>query len=811
MKIKSLEIKNFKLFEEKFDHIQNLERTDLILLNGPNGYGKTTVFDAIELALTGKIKRIHTYNNDLGVAKNEKSNRKILVADASRDAYVRLTLVEADCELVMERVYESRSGIRDNKVSVDNNPHKIFDQFELRMSVNGEQVVREEEQAAVLERYHLNNLEEFFDKCCFLSQDEHLQFLKETKKDKSAALEFLFQVPEELEQRLIRINDIMLSIKNNNIKNNLGHLKILENTQKALSNEITELKSKMEQAHASQEMQEGADIKYQRLFARTGAKWDEKNPLLDEDEYEEALKELENLIYYAQCPEACMDYIWNKPFWDLLKPFNGGENIHYEDGRLEYAYRYFPLIQQGEALEVQYRRQQQLEQLKQNLEKREIYQINWETVSGEELMEQKMLERVREEIRQVEQLKTIQGTADKVITSINEARTVLLQRTEEAIEQKVLTDRECPYCGKVYDEKSVLDERFLAEKEKLLSLSAGTSKAIQAQVDRIYENYLNGVMNEVQVRLQDAISEVIYSKYQDAKRHSGFLKEINQLLQKMELSLPGEYQDDITEIGIGYEQFLKNIESRLRKIPEELLEQLTARGFWEDFDKYYDRDIEQFNQKTVFMLKTKSEYIKRLFYDSGRKLILEKETELEKAKARYAELSKIYRELSEYKTAIEEGIRDYKRSVIHDIEPLLHVYTAKILQQKFCGKSIFISVDKDMRSLQLVNSTEDDQDILYNMSSGQLAAVSLSFLLCMNQVYAQQQTLPILLIDDPIQTIDDVNMVGLVDILRFEFPDTQIFVSTHEQKFEWYLRYKYEKAQRKVIPYNMRDIVLGAE
>ena len=95
-----------------------------------------------------------------------------------------------------------------------------------------------------------------------------------------------------------------------------------------------------------------------------------------------------------------------------------------------------------------------------------------------------------------------------------------------------------------------------------------------------------------------------------------------------------------------------------------------------------------------------------------------------------------------------------------------------------------------MEKFQLIHSAKDNHDILYNMSSGQLAAVSLSFLLCMNQVYAQQQSLPVLLIDDPIQIIDDVNMVGLVDILRFEFKDTQIFISTHEQKFEWYLKHE---------------------
>ena len=163
--------------------------------------------------------------------------------------------------------------------------------------------------------------------------------------------------------------------------------------------------------------------------------------------------------------------------------------------------------------------------------------------------------------------------------------------------------------------------------------------------------------------------------------------------------------------------------------------------------------------------------------------------------------------MKDYLSAIEDGKKEYKRRIIQDIEPLLYVYTAKILQQKFNGKSIFIHFDEDKGEIGFVNSVEDNQNILYSMSSGQLAAVALSFLLCMNQVYSKN-TLPILLIDDPIQTIDDVNMVGLVDILRYEFEDSQIFISTHEQKFEWYLRYKYEKTGKAFKPFNMRKLLL---
>ena len=140
MKIKSLEIENFKLFDSKFDKIKDISDKDLVLLNGPNGYGKTTVFDALELALTGEIKRIIDYNQDLGVKKNEKSDRVILIADPTKEAYVMLTLEEGECEFKLGRFYEKPMDGRELESSVDNNPHKIFDKFKRKLIVNGEEI-----------------------------------------------------------------------------------------------------------------------------------------------------------------------------------------------------------------------------------------------------------------------------------------------------------------------------------------------------------------------------------------------------------------------------------------------------------------------------------------------------------------------------------------------------------------------------------------------------------------------------------------------------------------------------------------------
>ena len=56
---KSLCIRNFKYITNnkplKFDFMNS----NIVILDGQNGYGKTTLFDAIEVLVTGKIKHFN--------------------------------------------------------------------------------------------------------------------------------------------------------------------------------------------------------------------------------------------------------------------------------------------------------------------------------------------------------------------------------------------------------------------------------------------------------------------------------------------------------------------------------------------------------------------------------------------------------------------------------------------------------------------------------------------------------------------------------------------------------------------------------
>lgn len=83
-------------------------------------------------------------------------------------------------------------------------------------------------------------------------------------------------------------------------------------------------------------------------------------------------------------------------------------------------------------------------------------------------------------------------------------------------------------------------------------------------------------------------------------------------------------------------------------------------------------------------------------------------------------------------------------------------------------------------------------------------------MLAMNKIYVgEDDQLGFLLIDDPVQTMDDINMASLVELLRNEFDDKQIILSTHELEKENYILYKFYKYGQMGQSFNVKDELYG--
>ena len=94
IELNRITLTNFKVFGGD-PYTINLEDNRLVLLDGPNGYGKTSVFDAIELGLTGNISRLVTLENrqnpaDVVVAYNGSEHVAIILEFKDKDSNLRI-------------------------------------------------------------------------------------------------------------------------------------------------------------------------------------------------------------------------------------------------------------------------------------------------------------------------------------------------------------------------------------------------------------------------------------------------------------------------------------------------------------------------------------------------------------------------------------------------------------------------------------------------------------------------------------------------------------------------------------------------
>ena len=82
IEIKRIYLENYKLFTLKELTFSN----KLCVFDGPNGYGKTSIFDAIEFLITGSISRIQESEV---IAANLSYSKNCLANDADKDIRIK--------------------------------------------------------------------------------------------------------------------------------------------------------------------------------------------------------------------------------------------------------------------------------------------------------------------------------------------------------------------------------------------------------------------------------------------------------------------------------------------------------------------------------------------------------------------------------------------------------------------------------------------------------------------------------------------------------------------------------------------------
>lgn len=217
---------------------------------------------------------------------------------------------------------------------------------------------------------------------------------------------------------------------------------------------------------------------------------------------------------------------------------------------------------------------------------------------------------------------------------------------------------------------------------------------------------------------------------------------------------------------------------------------------------YFNSQHDRLAQLDVGLLDRKERYVKDLYFAS----LKEVSSELVELSKRHEIMVRAANDVDKLAGILKGKIKQYRKKLITDIEIPFYIYSGKILQshQAGLGHGIFIKDPTgldELKNVRLVSNWESDHDILNTMSSGQISAVVIALTLALHKVYANRFSS--IFIDDPVQTMDDINMSSLVEVLRNDFREKYIILSTHEDKVVRYFTYKYLKHHEEVKIINL--------
>ncbi|WP_158287217.1 AAA family ATPase [Mesobacillus foraminis] len=778
-------LRNFKSIDNA---IIEFEGEHLNVLDGPNGFGKTTIYDAIQLLLTGKVRRIES-NRIVTSAKGFGDH--LFSKDQNQPTIIRVEFTDRlveDNKLVLERVL-----IPPSRLSASQKKPQNFSQFKLFLLESFDYVDDHDYHKRSIEQNQLNvlfgvrDLNDKFNLYHYIEQEDSTYLFKQNEKERMGVISKLFNIEEETVQKnfLEKVRKKVISHKGD------------------LNKELGPLETQLLQESQT----DAKEFQYKPLLGEnelTNVIWDkEKIYPIDSNLKEKFLGELETIKNLVTHKDDFKRELANQVLDAIIQ----------NEKRLQAIIILGHFHNFQDELEKQYKNQEKLKSILNELKTRDIIQkkIDWSFIF-ETLELPFKKDEIVVRINLLRDYKSNSNTISSIVTQMIQTRGSLEMDFRNFVEKEPDSENQCPLCGDTKESFGVLIDQINRKTSALGAYLNSTDKKLTEELGNLYKDYLNPIIQMAESFLvENHLDESFIIQLKEYKNVIVNMEEAHKWFEGKGIDLNAYINRDVIKVvDLNHRvQLLKEEIQNKKEIVNEFCRD-NMKVLKDIYNLRLNKNLDLINKITLESIQQKKDYIEYQY-------ILQSSVTFQRVKALREKRDKLDGTLNSINRIISiynEKINKHRAKMVSDIEIPFYIYSGKIIQNHQRGIGVFIKEEREtdatgeiqLKSINFVPPVPTDHDIVHSFSSGQLSSTVIAFTLALNKVYGNTGVMT-LLIDDPVQTMDEMNMASFVELLRNDFRDRQLILSTHEDNISLYLRYKFLKYGLSVGNVNVKQIL----
>lgn len=754
-----------------------------MLLSGPNGYGKSSIFQAIEFALMGEqvignyIDKIRTIQEHIYVNNLEKP---CFVALQLKSEGVRtMTVVRyAEQGVVGNRVEDQRGAADFHTYILDE--AFVYEEFEQNRQQSN--ILKEVTKEDISRRLGEKSLQDWLKRNYIKQEQEHA---------------FIMQKDGERVDLLRGYTDTEL---NTYFSRFCDEKKAVEDECKELKEKLNELLTKV---HREIKAVYGDKPVCGKIMEEGIYDW-------DKDEYQENAP----FADYVLKAKRTREYIKNIDLYreryctELLAKIKDNEEYY-----KEYALTLFDPKKISD-YRISYRKTAYLLQFIQDEESFYTNQFNKNYLSEKLIAD---IETARERKKAFQDMlnekQKIYSKLEELHRSIKGKETIIAEVFEE----------KCPLCGSDFRNREKKLSNAIAETAEMVqNMKNILDNSLEEQEKGVVNAYLSAV-KMIETEAGEGKADLdIYETIENMEKHTDKVNQLKNELGEL-TALIGQPKSEKIYYFTNADAFRTKFHKveDVREITDELKAIIDSMEFDSGETKVaFDVQVYSENKAQTKILQGMAENSMEKIEQKIKQLEwLALETEAKEYSQNKAEYDKL---LGEYRTKCEKRIKlnkiitcrenakkKYMENVAKYLEIPLYIYSGKLMQtsQNDLGITCFTGNKKDELTQFKMTAGQDEGkgklDITEKFSAGQRAVANIALVLALKKIATAN--LDVFMIDDPCQSLDELNIASFVEIMKNEFSDTQLILSTHEDKIAAYIKYKFEKVNKKMCMFNVQE------